>query len=61
MDEIVICVYCGKNEFYGKFTWLNGKCLCRDCYKHYFEDVYGELYRWDDKDYAVEEMKKLGR
>lgn len=68
-DEIVICKYCGHPEYYGKMRWLNGKCECRQCYRHHYEEVHGEIYRWDDLSGKVpsmmeydtqEEMKKRG-
>lgn len=69
MDEIVICKYCGKPEYYGEMRWLSGKCCCRDCYKADYEQQTGKVYKWDDLDGHVptmveyltqEEMKKRG-
>lgn len=48
MDEIVICKYCGKLEFYGEMRWLNSKCECRDCYKSHREELDNKPYKWDD-------------
>lgn len=50
MNEIVICKYCGRPEYYGKMRWLSGKCCCRDCYKADYEDSTGKLYKWNDLD-----------
>ena len=33
MDEIVVCKYCGNETTYGELTWLNGKCMCPECYE----------------------------
>ena len=32
MNELVICKYCGRTTTYGELIWLNGKCLCPQCY-----------------------------
>lgn len=53
MDEIyrvVICKNCGKPEYYGKFRWISGRQLCRDCYKAYWEDTHDMPYIWSDLD-----------
>lgn len=49
-DEVVICKQCGNPEYWGKMRWLNGKCMCRDCYKVGYEDLTGNIYEWDDLD-----------
>jgi hypothetical protein len=61
MNEIVTCKYCGKNEYYGEMTWLNGRCECRDCYKSHYFEVYKKIYIWRDKNYTKDELKLLGR
>lgn len=47
-EEIVICKLCGRPEFWSDMRWLNGKCMCRECYKSEYEDLYGRHYKWDD-------------
>lgn len=47
-EEIVICKLCGQPEFWNDMRWLNGKCMCRECYKSEYEDFYGKYYKWDD-------------
>lgn len=47
-EEIVICKLCGRPEFWSDMRWLNGKCMCRECYKSECEDLYGRHYKWDD-------------
>lgn len=56
MNEIVICKHCGHPEYYGKMRWLNGRCECRQCYRHHYEEVHGEIYRWDDLSGKVPSM-----
>ena len=46
--EIVICKHCTKPEYWSDMRWLNGKCMCRNCYKSEWEDTHHELYKWDD-------------
>lgn len=48
--EVVSCKYCGEKEYYMDMRWLNGKQMCRDCYKDEYEDMTGKLYEWDDLD-----------
>ncbi len=48
--EVVSCKYCGEKEYYMDMRWLNGKQMCRDCYKNEYEEKTGELYEWDDLD-----------
>ena len=50
MKEIVICKHCGRPEYYGDMRWLNGKCICRACYRCDCEDRTGKLYSWNDLD-----------
>ena len=40
MNEIYICKYCGKPEYWGEFIWLSGRMLCRDCYKKEWEEQH---------------------
>lgn len=42
--KIVLCPYCGKPEYWESMTWLNGKCMCRDCYKDEYISYYGNKY-----------------
>lgn len=30
--------------------WLNGRCICRDCYKADYERSTGTVYTWTDLD-----------
>lgn len=32
MNEKVVCRWCGNQTLYGELTWLNGKCMCPNCY-----------------------------
>lgn len=50
MNKIVPCKYCNRYEYYGKMTWLNGRCLCRSCYKEMYKDQYHREYEYSDKD-----------
>lgn len=50
MKEIIICKHCGKPEYYGEMRWLNGICMCRNCYKSYYEVYYNESYKYNDLD-----------
>lgn len=34
LDEIKLCPWCHKDVKYGEMIWLDGDCLCPDCYKH---------------------------
>lgn len=48
-EEIVICKLCGRPAgVLEDMRWLNGKCMCRECYKSEYEDFYGKYYKWDD-------------
>lgn len=49
-DRIVICKSCHRPEYWGQMRWLNGKCICRDCYRSEWESMRGEQYRWNDLD-----------
>lgn len=59
MDKIVDCKYCGRPEFYGEMRWLNGKCMCRSCYKFEYEQEYRKSYIWDDLDGERPSLKEL--
>lgn len=48
--NIVICKSCNRPEYRGKMRWLNGKCMCRDCYKADYERSTGKAYIWTDLD-----------
>lgn len=50
MKHIVKCKHCGQLEFYGEMRWLNGRCECRDCYRHHYEEVNHKRYEWNDLD-----------
>lgn len=32
--EVVVCKYCGNQEFWANMVWLNGKCMCPRCYEN---------------------------
>lgn len=59
MDKIVDCKYCGRPEYYGEMRWLNGKCMCRSCYKYEYEQEYRKPYIWDDLDGERPSLKEL--
>lgn len=63
LEKAVICKHCGKPEYYGQMHWLNGKCMCRSCYKQYFREYYGMPYTWSDLDGPrpnnIEELTEL--
>lgn len=40
MNEDVKCKYCGHTVKFGDMIWLNGKCMCPDCYQ---EEKRGDL------------------
>lgn len=48
--RIQICRYCNRPEYWEKMTYLNGKCMCRECYKAEYEATYHKPYQWDDLD-----------
>lgn len=50
MKRVIKCKHCGKPEYYGEFRWMDGKMLCRDCYKAEYEKKYGHPYKWRDLD-----------
>ncbi len=56
MGRIVLCKFCGKPEYYGEFRWIDGKMLCRRCYKVDYEAKSGKLYEWNDLDGEVPTM-----
>lgn len=30
---IVVCKYCGGDEWWGRMIWLSGRYMCRKCYR----------------------------
>lgn len=48
--HISICKYCGSPEYWGEMRWLNGKEMCRDCYRYEYEETYHKPYMWGDLD-----------
>lgn len=34
LDRVVSCPKCNKDVRYGDMIWLNGECLCPDCYQY---------------------------
>lgn len=50
MNTVVRCNYCHSPEFYGELRWLDGREMCRDCYRHEYEETEGKPYEWDDLD-----------
>ena len=65
-EEIVICKECKKPEYWGKMRWLEGRCLCRRCYRARWGHLNQREYKWDDLDgprptleeYKEQEAKK---
>lgn len=50
VKRIVICKHCSKPEYCGQMRWLNGWCVCRNCYKSLWEQQNHKIYKWDDLD-----------
>ena len=50
MNKAIYCKYCARPEYYGEMRWLNGKCMCRSCYKREYEDYYLKPYPDNDLD-----------
>lgn len=50
MTNISLCKQCGKPEYTTELRWLNGKQMCRSCYKDAFEKAYRRTYEWKDCD-----------
>lgn len=50
IEQILICISCGKPEYYGEMRWLYGRCMCRDCYRADYEEKRQKIYKWDDLD-----------
>lgn len=50
VKRIVICKHCSKPEYWGQMRWLNGWCVCRNCYKSLWEQQNHKIYKWDDLD-----------
>lgn len=40
--DLTICKYCGDYYYYDDMIWLNGKCLCPNCYKVEYKSYYGK-------------------
>lgn len=49
-EKIVICKECKKPEYWGAMRWLEGRCLCRRCYRARWEHLNQREYKWDDLD-----------
>lgn len=46
LDELVECPTCHKKVKDGDRIWLDGECLCPDCYKHKKNKItYGWIKR----------------
>ena len=43
LDKIVQCPKCHKDVRDGDRIWLDGECLCPDCYKHK-RQAYDDMY-----------------
>lgn len=39
MNQTVTCKYCGGSALYGELIWLNGKCMCPQCYLKEKEEI----------------------
>lgn len=37
-DEIVTCKKCKGHSKWGAMIWLNGECMCPDCYRKKVEE-----------------------
>jgi len=48
MNEFVRCKHCKNLEYYGEYRWLNGRQLCRNCYKAEYQTYHGKVYEWND-------------
>lgn len=46
--QVTICKLCGNYEYWGEMRWLNGKCMCRKCYKSEYQKTYHKFYKWND-------------
>lgn len=60
-EQIVICKYCNKPEYWGKMRWLSGRCTCRNCYRADYEHETGKPYTWDDLDGPRPTMEEYQR
>lgn len=49
-EQIVICKECNKPEYSDKMWWLEGRFLCRRCYRSRWEQLNQRKYKWDDLD-----------
>ena len=61
MKKIVLCKLCGRPEYNGEMRWLSGKCMCRDCYRDYYETQSGKPYEWNDLEGQRPTMKEYER
>lgn len=52
-EEIVICKHCRQPEYWGAMRWLDGRCMCRRCYKADWESRNHSVYEWNDLDGPV--------
>lgn len=50
MKRAIYCKYCGRPEYYGEFRWIDGKMMCRRCYRAEWEGQNHIPYKWDDLD-----------
>lgn len=65
--EIVICGSCRRPEYWGDMRWLNGWCMCRNCYRSDYEAIHRKPYLWDDldgecptmEDYTKQEAERI--
>ena len=57
MKKIVICKKCKEYEYYGKMRWIDGKEICRACYKSDYEHKYNKTYKWNDLDGCIPTQK----
>lgn len=50
LDEIVKCPWCKKDVRDGDRIWLDGDCLCPQCYEHKRNKYYSkneEVNQWE--------------
>ena len=59
--NIVICKSCNKPEYWGEMRWLNGRCMCRDCYNAEYVHSTAKAYIWTDLDGKRPTMDEYNR
>lgn len=49
LDEMVKCPWCKQPVRDGDRIWLDGDCLCPECYLHKRRKYYGDSAIYNDK------------